>query len=167
VSGLVTRTRFLFYCLGLFNVALIHVRIGINLPNGCIVCHVRYGTTPSDRGVQTSRRNGETASAVNAPTLDRWEARGTLEYGAPEMINDHPSGMCKVFTTKADVWSAMLIVWESWAQRLWLGATANHKKSILSGTIPDVSGMPPFLAAITRYGLQYNDDKRPEASVSV
>lgn len=91
-----------------------------------------------------------------------------MAYCAPEMLQDHPSGMCKVFTTKADVWSAMLIVWESWTQKPWLEDKnlSNLRKAVLARTVPDMSTVPPFLEAIMRYGLQFNDRKRPEASVS-
>jgi hypothetical protein len=62
---------------------------------------------------------------------------------------------CQVFTTKADVWSAMLIVWESWAQKSWIESVKDSKvvQAVVSGELPDFSVMPPFLAAVVRYGL--------------
>lgn len=126
----------------------------------------RYGSTPSDRQ-QRAQSDGRAGKNITL-TLDRWEIRGTVAYGAPEMLQDHPSGQCKVFTTKADVWSATIIVWESWAQQPWIDTTntADVIKAVTSGKIPDITKMPPFLAAVIRYGLLRNDSKRPEASVS-
>ena len=60
----------------------------------------------------------------------------------------------------------MLIVWESWTQRSWMGDVKESKVShaVLSGQLPDFSIMPPFLAAVVRYGLLQDDGKRPEAA---
>jgi hypothetical protein len=49
----------------------------------------------------------------------------------------------------------MLIVWESWAQKSWIESVKDSKvvQAVISGELPDFSVMPPFLAAVVRYGL--------------
>ena len=49
------------------------------------------------------RLTPERSTPERSLTIDRWETRGTITYAAPEMLRDHASGTCKVFTTKADV----------------------------------------------------------------
>eukprot|EP00040_Diaphanoeca_grandis_P033786 m.207716 g.207716 ORF g.207716 m.207716 type:complete len:2204 (-) comp32991_c0_seq1:55-6666(-) len=89
--------------------------------------------------------------------------RGTPNYIAPEM---RVQARKTKYTPKVDVFSSMLVVWECWIRRRAYSEMTGFRLDdyVKRGNIPELSGFPPFLEAVVRFGLLANPDLRPDAS---
>ena len=73
------------------------------------------------------------------------------------------------YTTKIDVFSTMLVVWECWSCRRAYSDSFELNRAELNsyvkrGNLPSLSHFPPFLEAFVKFGLEMDPDKRPDAS---
>ena len=71
------------------------------------------------------------------------------------------------YTTKIDVFSTMLVVWECWScQRAYSDQlnTRDLNSYVKRGNLPSMHHFPPFLEAFVKFGLEMDPDKRPDAS---
>eukprot|EP00041_Stephanoeca_diplocostata_P029723 m.885112 g.885112 ORF g.885112 m.885112 type:complete len:2139 (-) comp23616_c0_seq3:40-6456(-) len=105
-------------------------------------------------------------------------ARGTVRYRAPELIDKSdnvPIGKGKavkdmaVYSTKADVYSAIVVMWECWTRRRpfqeMTGPMIMIEDAVASGMRPAIpTDCPPFFHALLQRGWCSEPALRPSAS---